>query len=130
MATVPLSAHELELVEHFIREQTGVVMRACRMEVAQTPSQVSSLGWMKMVFPWVENRVLNLQLQTYRQGVALQLLLEKQLIEALAYLNDPGENTRELFVNGSFKALYACEKYAFGDKASHHIRGIINRLGL
>jgi hypothetical protein len=85
---------------------------------------------MNFVFPWAENRDLKLQLQTYRQGEALQLLLERQLIEALTYLNDPSEKTRELFVDGAFKALYACEEYSFGDKAGHHIQEIINRLGL
>jgi hypothetical protein len=130
MPAVPFSEHELELVELFIREQSGVVMRACRMEVAQTPSTEVRPQWMNLVFPWAENRHLKLRLQAYRRGEALQLLLEKQLIEALTYLNDPSENTRELFVNGTFKALYACEEYSFGDKASHHIQEIINRLGL
>jgi hypothetical protein len=130
MSKVPFSEHEFELVELFIREQSGVVMRACRMEVAQTPSSRSRPQWMNLVFPWAENRDLELQLQTYRRGVALQLLLERQLIEALTYLNDPSENSRELFVNGAFKALYACEEYSFGDKAGHHIQEIINRLGL
>jgi hypothetical protein len=130
MPTVPFSEHELELIELFIREQSGVVMRACRMEVAQTPSPGSRPEWKKLVLPWVENRDLQLQLQTYRRGEALQLLLERQLIEALTYLNDPSEKTRELFVDGAFKALYACEEFSFGDKASHHIQEIINRLGL
>lgn len=130
MPTVPFSEHELELVELFIREQSGVVMRASRMEVAQTPSPGARPQWMNLVFPWAENRDLKLQLETHRRGVALQLLLERQLVEALTYLNDPGENTRELFVNGAFKALYACEEYLFGDRASHQIQEIINRLGL
>ena len=130
MPTIPFSEHELELVELFIREQSGVVMRACRMEVAQTPSPGPSPKWMTLVFPWAENRNLHMQLQTYRRGVAFQLLLERQLIEALTYLNDPSEKTRELFVDGSFKALYASEEYSFGDKAGHHIQEIINRLGL
>jgi hypothetical protein len=51
-------------------------------------------------------------------------------MEALTYLNNPSEKTRELFVDGAFKALYACEEYSFGDKASYHIQEIINRLGL
>jgi hypothetical protein len=105
-------------------------MRASRMEVAKTPIPLPKLKWMNFVFPWAENRDLKLQLQTYRQGEALQLLLERQLIEALTYLNDPSEKTRELFVDGAFKALYACEEYSFGDKAGHHIQEIINRLGL
>jgi hypothetical protein len=130
MPTVPFSEHELELIELFIREQSGVVMRACRMEVTQTPIHTLRPAWVNIVFPWVANRNLHLQLQTYRRGVALQLLLEKQLIEALTYLNDPSESTRELFVNGAFKALYACEEYSFGNKASHHIQEIIHRLGL
>jgi hypothetical protein len=130
MPAVPYSEHELELIELFIREQSGVVMRACRMEVAQAPSPGPRPQWMNLVLPWAENRDLQQQLQTYRRGVALQLLLEKQLIEALTYLNDPSENSRELFVNGAFKALYACEEYSFGEKAGHHIQGIINRLGL
>jgi hypothetical protein len=130
MPKVPFSEHELELVELFIREQSGVVMRASRMEVAQTPSPGPRPEWVNWTFPWAENRDLKLQLQTYRRGVALQLILERQLIEALTYLNDPSENTRELFVNGAFKALYACEEYSFGDKAGHHIQEIINQLGL
>jgi hypothetical protein len=130
MPTIPFSEHELELVELFIREQSGVVMRASRMEVAQTPSPGPRPEWVNLVFPWAENRDLKLQMQAYRRGVALQLLLERQLIEALTYLNDPSENTRELFVNGTFKALYACEEYSFGDKAGHHIQEIINHLGL
>ena len=125
MPTIPFSEHELELVELFIREQSGVVMRACRMEVAQTPSPGPSPKWMTLVFPWAENRNLHMQLQTYRRGVAFQLLLERQLIEALTYLNDPSEKTRELFVDGAFKALYACEAYSFGDRAIYHIEEII-----
>ena len=130
MPAVPFSEHELELIEHFIREQSGVVMRACRMEVAQTPSYNARPEWMSRVFPWAENKDLRLQLQAHQRGLALQLLLEKQLMEALTYLNDPSEKSRELFVKGAFKALYACEQYAFGNKASHHIQEIINRIGL
>jgi hypothetical protein len=130
MATVPFSDHELSLIELFIREQSGVVMRACRMEVAQTTCQISRAKWVNLMFPWVEIRDLHLQLQTYRRGIALQLLLEKQLIEALTYLHGPSENTREFFVKGAFKTLYACEEYAYGEKASHHIQMIISRLGL
>lgn len=130
MPALPFSELELELIEHFIREQSGVVMRACRMEVAQTPSPASRPQWLNLLLPWLENGALQLQLQTYRRGVALQLLLEKQLIEALTYLNDPSDNSRELFVNGAFKALYACEGYSFGNKAGHHIQEIINRLSL
>ena len=130
MPTVPFSEHELELIELFIREQSGVVMRACRMEVAQAPSPVPRPQWINMIFSWAENRDMTMQLQSYRQGVALQLLLEKQLMESLTYLNNPSENTRELFVNGAFKALYACEEFSFGNKAGHHIQEIINRLGL
>jgi hypothetical protein len=100
------------------------------MEVAQTPSPGPRPKWMTLVFPWAENRDLHLQVQTYRRGVAFQLLLERQLIEALTYLNDPSESTRELFVNGAFKALYAFEEYSFGDKAGHQIQEIINRLDL
>jgi hypothetical protein len=126
----PFSEQELERVELFIREQSGVVMRACRMEVAQTPSHNARPGWVNRVFPWAENKDLHLQLQAHQRGLALQLLLEKQLMEALTYLNDPSEKNRELFVKGAFKALYACEQYAFGNKASHHIQEIINRIGL
>lgn len=130
MPAVPFSEQELDLIELFIREQSSVVMRACRMEVAQTERSSSRPAWVNLVFPWAENRSLRLQLLIHRRGVALQLLLEKQLREALTYLHDPKEQTRDLFVSGAFKALYACEEYSFGDKASHHIQAIINRLGL
>jgi hypothetical protein len=126
----PCSAQELELIELFIREQSSVVIRACRMEVAQTPESRGMSEWTSLVFPWIENRELHLQLETYKRGIALQLLLEKQLIEALTYLHNPNEDTRDLFVKGAFKALYSCEEYAFGDKATIHIQEIISRLGL
>jgi hypothetical protein len=126
----PFSAQELELIELFIREQSGVVMRACRMEVAQAPNNRAMAEWMNLLFPWVENRELHLQLDTYKRGIALQLLLEKQLLEALTYLHNPNEDTRDVFVKGAFKALYSSEEYAFGDKAAQHIQEIINRLGL
>jgi hypothetical protein len=130
MPTVAFSEQELDLVELFIREQSAVVMRACRMELAQTPSPATRPAWLNLFFPWANNRDLRLQIQIYARAMDLQLLLEKQLIEALTYLNNPNESTRELFEAGAFKALYACETYTIGDKASHHIQEIINRLGL
>lgn len=126
----PFSALEFDLIAQFLGEQSNVAIRACRMEVSQQ-AQPQPLGeWERLVFPWVENRDLHIQLEACRGGMALQLLLEKQLIEAAAYLHDPNEESRELFVKGAFKALYACEEYSFGDKASQHIQEIINRLGL
>lgn len=126
----PFSVQELALVDRFIHEQFSVVIRACRMEVAQMPDSSALQGLLIHVNPWAENRHLHLQLQAYQRGIALQLLLEKQLIEAQSYLHDPNEKSRDIFVRGAFKALYACEAYAFGDKAGQHIQEIINRLGL
>lgn len=121
---------ELERVELFIRHQSAVVMRACRMEIAQTPIPESAAKWKRIFFPWMVNESLRKQIRVYRKAVALQLLLEKQLNEALTYLNDPTEEAREQFVKGTFKAVYACEKYAYGEKSSHYIREVINDLGL
>lgn len=126
----PFSADELELVEHFIREQSTVVMRASRMEVSQVAAPGPSATWIGVILPWLESRNLRAHLEAHRQGNALQYLLEKQLMEALTYLNDPSESTRDSFVRGAFKALYACEKFRFGDKAAHHIAHIIETLGL
>lgn len=126
----PCSTQELELVELFIREQSGVVIRACRMEVALASNSIATGEWMSLMFPWVENQKLHFQLKTYQRGIALQLLLEKQLIEAQTYLHSPNEDTRDIFARGAFKTLYSCEEYAFGDKATFHIQEIINRLGL
>jgi hypothetical protein len=100
------------------------------MEIAHTPLPGLQGKWAKLFFPWKTITLLHVHLEAYRRSVSLQLLLEKQLMEALTYLNDPSEATREVFVKGAFKALYACEEYAFGDKASRHIQEIINQLGL
>lgn len=126
----PFSAEELDFMEHFIREQSPVVMRASRMEVAQVAAPERVAKWVGLLLPWLDNRNLDAQLEAHRQGNALQYLLEKQLMEALTYLNDPSETTRDSFSRGAFKALYACEKFRFGDKASHHIAHIIETLGL
>jgi hypothetical protein len=126
----PCSAKELEMVEHFIREQAAVVMRAARMEVKQTLTAEPPQVFTSLLLPWLENQYLRGQLETYRQGSALQLILEQQLLLALTYLNDPDENTRDYFVNGSFKAIYACEKFHYGEIASKNIVDIVNRLGL
>ncbi len=126
----PFSTEELDLVEHFIREQSPIVMRASRMEVVQVAAPEPVATWIGVIIPWLERRNLRAQLEAHRQGNALQYLLEKQLMEALTYLNDPSENTRDSFIRGAFKALYACEKFHFGDKARHHIAQIIETLGL
>lgn len=124
------SEQDLEKVELFIRHQSAVVMRACRMEIAQVPMPEATSRFKRLFFPWAVIEELSKQLETYRKGVALQLLLEKQLNEALTYLNDPTEDAREQFEKGAFKAVYACEQYAYGEKSSHHIRALINELGL
>ena len=126
----PFSTEELDLVEHFIREQSPVVMRASRMEVVQVAAPEPSAAWIGVILPWLAIRNVRAQLAAHRQGNALQYLLEKQLMEALTYLNAPSENTRDTFVKGAFKALYACEKFLFGDKAAHHIAHVIETLGL
>jgi hypothetical protein len=126
----PFSTEELDFVEHFIREQSPVVMRASRMEVVQVAAPEPVATWVEALLPWLESRNLRTQLEAHRQGNALQYLLEKQLMEALTYLNAPSESTRDSFVRGAFKALYACEKFRFGNKAAHHIAHTIETLGL
>jgi hypothetical protein len=125
----PYSAPELAIVEHFIREQSSVVMRASRMEAMALELSAWSV-WQRWLRPWAFARHLQLHIALYQKGQALQLILEKQLMEALSYLNDPSEAAREVFVNGAFKALYACEEYRFGEIGGQHIQGIINKLAL
>jgi hypothetical protein len=126
----PYSDEELELVEIFIRDQAAVVMRADRMEMTRTPHFQATKSWLSWFSPWLENQRLRAEVEAYRQGNALQLILEQQLLLALTYLNDPEENTREDFVSGSFKAIYACERYRYGEVASRNIVNVVHRLGL
>jgi len=122
------SDDELELVEIFIRDQAAVVMRADRMEMKLSPAVEAPLT--ALISPRRENQFLRAQLEAYRQGNALQLILEQQLLLALNYLNEPNERTRDDFVNGSFKAIYACEKFRYGDVASKNIVDMVYRMGL
>jgi len=126
----PYSDEELELVEIFIRDQAAVVMRADRMEMKMAPNLDPPLGVTALIAPRRENQYLRAQLAAYRQGNALQFIVEQQLLLALTYLNDPDENTREDFVNGSFKAIYACEQFRYGEVASKNIVDMVHRLGL
>lgn len=126
----PYSDEELELVDIFIRDQAAVVMRADRMEMKRTPSLEPPLGLASLISPRRENQYLRAQLAAYRQGNELQFILEQQLLLALTYLNDPVENTRDDFVKGSFKAIYACEQFRYGDVASKNIVDMVHRLGL
>jgi len=124
----PCSDEELELVEIFIRDQAAVVMRADRMEMKLAPVVEPPLA--ALISPRRENQFLRAQLEAYRKGNALQLVLEQQLLLALTYLNDPAENTRDYFIKGSFKAIYACEQYRYGEVASKNIVDMVHRLGL
>lgn len=126
----PYSDEELELVEIFIRDQAAVVMRADRMEMKMTPNMEPPLAVTALIAPRRENKFLRAQLDAYRRGNELQFILEQQLLLALTYLNDPAENTREDFVNGSFKAIYACEQFRYGEVASKNIVDMVHRLGL
>ncbi len=129
----PLQAYsdeELELVEIFIRDQAAVVMRADRMEMKLSPQMQAPLAVTSLLSPRKENQYLRAQLVAYRQGNELQFILEQQLLLALTYLNDPAENTRDDFVNGSFKAIYASEKFRYGEVATKNIVDVVHRLGL
>lgn len=129
-APEPYSIQELEIVERFIREQASVVMRAARMEVALHPAPPPVAAWRCWLMPWAAIQSLQATVQQHEFGSKLQLLLERHLIEALTYLNDPSETHRDILVAASFSTLYRCEEYRFGEKAAQHIAGLIDKLGL
>lgn len=124
----PYSDEELELVEIFIRDQAAVVMRADRMEMKLAPIVEPPIA--ALISPRRENQYLRAQLEAHRRGNELQFILEQQLLLALTYLNDPDENTRDDFVKGSFKAIYACEGFRYGEVASKNILDMVYRMGL
>jgi hypothetical protein len=126
----PYSPEELKLVELFIREQSAVVIRAARMEVAQSAQAEPPTGLTTQLLPWLEVRYLKEQLESYRRANNLQLILEQQLSLAQRYLSTPDETTRGHFVDGSFKAIYACEQFYYGEIASKNIVDMVHRLGL
>lgn len=126
----PYSSEELKLVELFIRDQSAVVIRAARTEVAKTTPTESSTGVTTMLLPWLENRHLRGQLENYRRANTFHLILEQQLSLAQSYLSQPDETTRNHFVNGSFKTIYACEQFHYGEIASKNIVDMVHKLGL
>lgn len=126
----PYSEEELNQVAVFLRDQSAVVMRAARMEVASYPQAEVAGSAVGRWFPWAENTALRARLEAFEKGQALQLLLERQVLEAWTYQQDPTEANRDQFVLGAFKALYASEGFRYGAIAVQHIQQLIDDLGL
>jgi hypothetical protein len=130
MLCEPFSQEELSHVSAFIDAQSPVVMRAARMEVAQYPQQQIQSSVLGQMFPWADNASLRAQLEWHAKGLSLQLLLERQVLEAWTYLQEPTEVNRDQFVRGAFKALYASEGYGYGEIGVQLINQLIETLNL
>ncbi len=120
----------MDIVGHFVRIQSSVVMRAARMEIASYKEMETDPDWLPIISPWSSNAHLQAKLDIFKKGLALQALLEHQIVEASTYLNEPTEVYRDQFVTGLFKAIYASEAYRYGDKAILHLTEVADALAL